>query len=121
MGTQRIRQAFAAMRLTDAEAAEYSPIRFVSPGAAPSLIVHGDADPTVPMVEGETMHAALTRAGAPASSFELKARGTGSRAPISSAPMPQWCSGSSGILGGGEVEHHFGRSPWSLILSPCPS
>src|SRR5688572_21128866 len=59
-GTQRIRQAFAAMRLTDAEAAEYSPIRFVSPGAAPSLIVHGDADTTVPMVEGETMHAALT-------------------------------------------------------------
>lgn len=40
------------MRLTDAEAAEYSPIRFVSPGDAPSLIVHGDADTTVPMVEG---------------------------------------------------------------------
>ena len=38
------------MRLTDAEAAEYSPIRFVSPGAAPSLIVHGDADTAVPMV-----------------------------------------------------------------------
>ena len=56
-GTQQIRQAFPAMRLTDAEAAEYSPIRFVSPGAAPSLIVHGDADTTVPMVEGETMHA----------------------------------------------------------------
>ena len=54
-GTERIRQAFAAMRLTDAEAAEYSPIRFVSPGAAPSLIVHGDADTTVPMVDGETM------------------------------------------------------------------
>ena len=29
---------------TEAEAAQYSPIRFVSPGAAPSLIVHGDAD-----------------------------------------------------------------------------
>ena len=49
-GTQRIRQAFPAMRLTDAAAAEYSPIRFVSPGAAPSLIVHGDADTAVPMV-----------------------------------------------------------------------
>src|SRR5439155_11114236 len=66
-GTQLIRQAFPAMRLTDAEAAEYSPIRFVSPGAAPSLIVHGDADTTVPMVEGETMYAALTKAGVPAS------------------------------------------------------
>ena len=70
-GTQRIRQAFAAMRLTDAEAAEYSPIRFVSPGAAPSLIVHGDADTTVPMVEGETMHAALTKAGVPASFIRI--------------------------------------------------
>ena len=25
--------------------------------------------------------------------FALKARGTGSRAPVSSAPMPQWCGG----------------------------
>jgi acetyl esterase/lipase len=98
-GTQRIRQAFAAMRLTDAEAAEYSPIRFVSPGAAPSLIVHGDADPVVPMVEGETMHGALTKAGVPASFIRIEGAGHGSRAPISSAPMPQWCSGSSGILG----------------------
>src|SRR5688572_32121246 len=38
-GTQLVRQALPAMRLTDAEAAEYSPIRFVSPEAAPSLIV----------------------------------------------------------------------------------
>ena len=49
------RRAFPAITLTEAEAAQYSPIRFVSPGAAPSLIVHGDADTTVPMVEGETM------------------------------------------------------------------
>ena len=47
------------MRLTDAEAAEFSPIRFLSPGDAPSLIVHRDPDTAVPMVEGETMYAAL--------------------------------------------------------------
>jgi acetyl esterase/lipase len=66
-GTPQIRRAFAAMTLTDAEAAEYSPIRFVSSGDAPALIVHGDADQVVPMVEGETMYAALTKAGVPAS------------------------------------------------------
>ena len=76
-GTQRIRQAFAAMRLTDAEAAEYSPIRFVSPGAAPSLIVHGDADTVIPMVEGETMHGALTKAGVPASFIRIEGAGHG--------------------------------------------
>jgi len=76
-GTPMIRQAFPAMRLTETEAAEYSPIRFVSPGAAPSLIVHGDADTTVPMVEGETMHAALTKAGVPASFIRIEGAGHG--------------------------------------------
>ena len=37
------RRAFPATApLTEAEAAQYSPIRFASPGAAPTLIVHGD-------------------------------------------------------------------------------
>ena len=76
-GTERIRRAFPAMRLTDAEAAEYSPIRFVSPGAAPSLIVHGDADTSVPIVEGETMHEALTKAGVPASFIRIEGAGHG--------------------------------------------
>ena len=75
--TERIRRAFAALRLTDAEAAEYSPIRFVSPGAAPSLIVHGDADTSVPIVEGETMHEALTKAGVPASFMRIEGAGHG--------------------------------------------
>ena len=35
-------------KFTDTEAAQFSPIRFVSPGSAPSLIVHGDADTAVP-------------------------------------------------------------------------
>jgi dipeptidyl aminopeptidase/acylaminoacyl peptidase len=53
-------------KFTGAEAAQFSPIRFVSAGSAPSLIVHGDADTSVPMDQGETMYAALTKAGAPA-------------------------------------------------------
>ena len=76
-GTERMRRAFAALRLTDAEAAEYSPIRFVSPGAAPSLIVHGDADTAVPIVEGETMHEALAKAGVPASFLRIEGAGHG--------------------------------------------
>ena len=92
-GTPRIRQAFPAMRLTDAEAAEYSPIRFVSSGAAPSLIVHGDADSTVPMVEGETMHAALTKAGVPAAFIRIEGAGhgfEGANLERASAAMVQW-------------------------------
>jgi acetyl esterase/lipase len=92
-GTQLIRRAFPAMRLTDAETAEYSPIRFVSPGAAPSLIVHGDADTTVPMVEGETMQAALTKAGVPASFIRIEGAGhgfEGANLDRASAAMVRW-------------------------------
>jgi acetyl esterase/lipase len=70
------RRAFPATApLTEAEAAQYSPIRFVSPGAAPSLIVHGDADTAVPMLEGETMHAALAKAGVAASFVRIEGAG----------------------------------------------
>ena len=92
-GTQRIRQAFAAMRLTEAQAAEYSPIRFASLGDAPSLMVHGDADAVVPMVEGETMHAALTKAGVPASFIRIEGAGhgfEGADLARATAAMVQW-------------------------------
>ena len=39
-------------KFTEAEAAQFSPIRFVSSGSAPSLIVHGDADTSVPIDQG---------------------------------------------------------------------
>jgi acetyl esterase/lipase len=71
------RRAFPATALTDAEAARYSPIRFVSPGSAPSLIVHGDADRVVPIVEGETMYAALSKAGVAASFLRIEGAGHG--------------------------------------------
>ena len=88
------RRAFpATATLTEAEAAQYSPIRFASPGAAPSLIVHGDADTTVPMVEGETMHAALTKAGVPASFIRIEGAGhgfEGADLERASAAMVEW-------------------------------
>jgi len=95
------RRAFpATAALTEAEAAEYSPIRFVSPVAAPSLIVHGDADTTVPMVEGETMHAALMKAGVPASFIRIAGAGhgfEGADLERASAAMVQWFQRYLGI------------------------
>ena len=43
------------------------PFAWSRPGSAPSLIVHGAADTSVPIDQGETMYAALTKAGVPAS------------------------------------------------------
>jgi len=88
------RRAFpATAALTEAEAAQYSPIRFVSSGAAPSLIVHGDADAVVPMVEGETMYGALTKAGVPASFIRIEGAGhgfEGADLERANAAMVQW-------------------------------
>ncbi|HXW03915.1 MAG TPA: alpha/beta hydrolase [Vicinamibacterales bacterium] len=60
-----------------AEAAEFSPIRFVSPRSAPSLIVHGDADTAVPIDHGETMYTALMNAGVPTSFIPIRGAGHG--------------------------------------------
>jgi len=64
-------------KFTEAETTQFSPIRFVSPGSAPSLIVHGEADTAVPIDQGETMYAALTKAGVPASFIRIKGAGHG--------------------------------------------
>jgi acetyl esterase/lipase len=88
------RRSIPAMAaLTEAEAAQYSPIRFVSPEAAPSLIVHGDADTIVPMVEGETMHEALSKAGVVASFIRIEGAGhafEGTDLERVNAAMVQW-------------------------------
>ena len=53
--------------LTDDEVAEkisqISPARLVTAEAPPFLLIHGDADPVVPLQQSETMHAALEAAG----------------------------------------------------------
>jgi acetyl esterase/lipase len=92
----------ATAALTEAEAAQYSPIRFVSPGAAPSLIVHGDADEAVPIVEGETMHAALIKAGVLASFLRIEGAGHafgGADLERVNAAMVQWFERHLGSAG----------------------
>ena len=46
-----------------AKAAAASPVSYVDRNDAPFLILHGAADPTVPVNQSETLHAALLRAG----------------------------------------------------------
>ena len=64
-------------RFTEAETAQFSPIRFVSAGSASSLIVHGDADTSVPIDQGEAMYAALSKAGVPSSFLRMEGAGHG--------------------------------------------
>ncbi|HEU5317977.1 MAG TPA: alpha/beta hydrolase [Chloroflexota bacterium] len=46
-------------------AVEASPITHVGPDAPPFLLIHGDADETVPYAQSEAMEAALRKAGVP--------------------------------------------------------
>ena len=88
------------LNITAAEAAEFSPIRFVSPGSAPSLIVHGDADTTVPIDHGETMYAALMKAGVPASFIPIRGAGhgfEGADAERAYAALIQWFEQHLGV------------------------
>jgi len=57
---------------------------------APWLIVHGDADRVVPIVEGETMYEALSKAGCWHRSSESKALDTSLMALTSHVPLPKW-------------------------------
>jgi acetyl esterase/lipase len=92
-GTGQTRTQFPAVALTPAEAREYSPIRHVSSAAAPSLILHGDADTLVPIAEGETMYKALSAAGAVAEFIPVEGSGhgfSGSDATRANAAMVEW-------------------------------
>ncbi len=54
-----------------------SPLMHVSRDDAPILIVHGDADPLVPVAQSEMFHAALKKAGVDASLYIVKDGGHG--------------------------------------------
>ena len=63
------------------------------PQAAPSLIVHGDADKVVPIAEGETMYAALSKTGVPASFVRIEGAGhrfDGAHLTRADAEMVRW-------------------------------
>jgi len=54
---------------------QISPARLVTPNAPPFLLIHGDADPLVPLQQSEVMLAALKEAGVPAELIVKKGGG----------------------------------------------
>jgi len=59
------------------EAAKASPISYVSQGAPPFLIMHGDRDRTVPFNQSELLYAALKKAGVDVTFVPMKGAGHG--------------------------------------------
>jgi acetyl esterase/lipase len=57
--------------------ARANPISYVTQGAPPFLIVHGDADPLVPHHQSELLAAALRQAGVPVTFYTVKDGGHG--------------------------------------------
>jgi dienelactone hydrolase len=51
------------LSLTEDQAKEFSPIYFVSADDPPTLIIHGDQDRVVPIIESESMYGELQKAG----------------------------------------------------------
>ncbi|WP_414660978.1 alpha/beta hydrolase fold domain-containing protein [Horticoccus sp. 23ND18S-11] len=66
-----------ALQENKAQARRASPITYVSKDDAPMLIVHGDADPLVPLAQSETFLVALKAAGVDASLYVVKGGGHG--------------------------------------------
>ena len=78
-----------------------SSLRFVSSlPDQPSLIAHGDADTSVPIDHGETMYAALMKAGVPASFIPIRGAGhgfEGADAERAFAALIQWFEQHLGV------------------------
>jgi pimeloyl-ACP methyl ester carboxylesterase len=51
------------LRLNEEQLKEYSPVHYATNDDPPTLIMHGSADETVPIVQGKSMHTALQGAG----------------------------------------------------------
>ena len=62
--SQDLRKAYPALALRTEQYREFSPLHFASPDDPPTLILHGDQDELVPIIEGRSMHEALVRSGA---------------------------------------------------------
>lgn len=75
--TPELRNRFPAAVLEDDEYKEYSPLHFASSDDAPTLIIHGDKDELVPIVEGESMHQALLKVGVTSSFVTIPGAGHG--------------------------------------------
>lgn len=66
-----------AVQENKARAAKANPITYVTPGAPPFLICHGDQDPLVPHHQSELLAAALKQAGVPVTFYTVKGAGHG--------------------------------------------
>ena len=58
-----ILKQYPALDLEAEQYKEYSPLNFISSDDASTLIIHGDQDEGVPILEGESMHQALLKVG----------------------------------------------------------
>ena len=58
-----LKQKFPALILSPEQAQVLSPIHLVSPDDPPTLIIHGDHDSLVPIVEGRSMYQTLLKVG----------------------------------------------------------
>jgi acetyl esterase/lipase len=61
----------------EAQYASASPVNYAKPQAPPVLIIHGEADPEVPVEQAHQLYAALTQAGAPVEKLILHNSGHG--------------------------------------------
>lgn len=66
-----------AIQQNKEKAEKANPITYVSKASAPFLIVHGDADPLVPLGQSELLNDALKKAGVPVELVTLKGAGHG--------------------------------------------
>jgi acetyl esterase/lipase len=66
-----------------------SPIAYVSATSAPTLLLHGDADDTVPYQQSVAMEAALRGKGVPVKLFRIPGGAHGSTFSTSATPHPQ--------------------------------
>lgn len=68
---------FLGLDYSEATARRASAITYVSADTPPFLILHGDQDPRVPIVQSEMMYEALTKAGVRADFVQLEGAGHG--------------------------------------------
>jgi acetyl esterase/lipase len=67
-----------------------SPSTYVSPKAPPTLLIHGDADESVPFEESVAMETALKQAGVPTGLIRVPGGVHGADFGIGSKPHPDW-------------------------------
>src|SRR5262245_40112120 len=71
------RRIGGAIQENKEKAAKANPITYSTKDAAPFLILHGDADPLVPLGQSELLHEALKKAGVPSELVVIKGGGHG--------------------------------------------